>query len=338
MPRLTACFALAVCLLGTFTAMADHAAAIELKPGDRIVFLGDSITQAGDAPGGYVDLVRKQLANDGRDVTVIGAGISGNKVPNLEARLDADVIAKKPTLTVIYIGINDVWHSQNGAGTPRDVYEAGLRNLVGRLNDAGSKVLLCTPSVIGEKPNRTNPLDGMLDEYCAISRRVAEDTGTPLLDLREAFMTALKEKNPEMKEKGIFTPDGVHLNDAGNRFVADQMLLALAGGAETKESTKMLRHAVLFKFKPTATKEQIQEVVDAFKALPSKIDTIKDFEYGTDVSVENKAKGFTHLFLVTFADEKGREVYLPHPAHMDFVKIVGPVLEDVVVVDYWAEK
>ena len=78
-------------------------------------------------------------------------------------------------------------------------------------------------------------------------------------------------------------------------------------------------------------------MTDAFAALPKKIDAIKDFEWGTDVSVENKSAGFTHCFIVTFADEKGREVYLPHPAHKDFVKIVGPVLEDVLVVDYWTK-
>lgn len=333
MPRIVSLCTLIV-LLGTSAAMsAPH---IELKPGDRVVFLGDSITQAGDQPGGYVDVVRKQLQSDGRDVTVIGAGISGNKVPNLEARLDKDVIAKKPTLTVIYIGINDVWHSQNGAGTPKEAYDTGLRNLVGRLNAAGSRVLLCTPTVIGEKTDGSNPLDGMLDEYCDMSRRVAEDTDTPLLDLRKAFLDALKTQNDKNAEKGILTTDGVHLSEAGNKFLADQMLMAFAGDAA--QETKVLRHAVLFKFKADASKEQVQEIVDAFKQLPKKIDSIKDFEYGTDVSVESRAKGFTHLFLVTFADEKGRDEYLPHAAHEEFVKLVRPVLEDVLVVDYWAEK
>ena len=107
--------------------------------------------------------------------------------------------------------------------------------------------------------------------------------------------------------------------------------------AEDKESPKMLRHVVLFKFKDDASKDQVKAVTDAFAALPSKIDTIKDFEWGTDVSVEGKAEGFTHCFVVTFADEKGREIYLPHPAHKDFVKIVGPVLDKVLVVDYWTK-
>ena len=114
----------------------------------------------------------------------------------------------------------------------------------------------------------------------------------------------------------------------------------VAGVSETsaaEKETKMLRHVVLFKFKADAGQEKIDEVTTAFAALPKKIDTIKDFEWGTDVSVENKTAGFTHCFVVTFADEKGREVYLPHPAHKEFVKLVGPVLEDVLVVDYFAK-
>lgn len=101
---------------------------------------------------------------------------------------------------------------------------------------------------------------------------------------------------------------------------------------------RVLRHVVLFKFKKSAAPGQIQKVVDAFAALPDKIDAIHDFEYGTDVSVENKSKGFTHGFVVTFRDKRGRDEYLPHPAHKEFVKLVGPVLEDVLVFDYQATK
>ena len=73
-------------------------------------------------------------------------------------------------------------------------------------------------------------------------------------------------------------------------------------------------------------------------ALPKKIDAIHDFEWGTDVSVENKSQGFTHAFLVTFRSKEARDKYLPHPAHQEFVKLVGPRLEDAFVVDYWAKK
>ncbi|MBT29674.1 MAG: hypothetical protein CMO01_08420 [Thalassobius sp.] len=100
---------------------------------------------------------------------------------------------------------------------------------------------------------------------------------------------------------------------------------------------KMLRHVVLFKFKEGTTDAEVKEIEEAFKGLKEKIDVIKDFEWGTDVSVENKSEGFTHCFFVTFADEAGREVYLPHPDHKAFGQVAGPHIEKVLVFDYWVK-
>ncbi|MBN8788632.1 MAG: Dabb family protein [Terrimonas sp.] len=100
---------------------------------------------------------------------------------------------------------------------------------------------------------------------------------------------------------------------------------------------KMLRHVVLFKFKESATPDQVKKVEDAFKALPSKIKEVKAFEWGTNNSPEGLNEGLTHCFFVTFASEKDREVYLPHPEHKAFVEILKPILDKVVVVDYWVK-
>jgi hypothetical protein len=100
---------------------------------------------------------------------------------------------------------------------------------------------------------------------------------------------------------------------------------------------KPLRHMVLFKFKESATPAEITEVVDAFKALPAKIETIRNFEWGINNSPENLNKGFTHCFMLTFHSEEDRATYLPHPDHKAFGNVLGPILEDVLVVDYWAE-
>ncbi len=97
----------------------------------------------------------------------------------------------------------------------------------------------------------------------------------------------------------------------------------------------LLRHVVLFKFKDEASKAQVDKIVQAFGALPSQIPEIVDYQWGTDASIEGKANGFTHCFLVTFADDAGREVYLPHPAHKAFVELLKPSLDKVTVVDYY---
>ncbi len=100
----------------------------------------------------------------------------------------------------------------------------------------------------------------------------------------------------------------------------------------------VLRHVVLFAFKPEATAEQVRSVETAFCALPSKIDAIHDFEWGTNVSIENKADGFTHCFVVSFRNEAGRAEYLPHPAHGEFVAVLRPHIDKVLVVDYWTRE
>jgi len=199
-----------------------------LAKGEKIVFLGDSITAGGNQPKGYVTLIRNAMAEKHKDlgIEVINAGISGNKVPNLQARLEKDVLAKKPTLVVIYIGINDVWHGEKNPanGTPKDKFEAGLKEIVGKVQAVGGRVVLCTPTVIGEKTGGANSLDAKLDEYADVTRGVAKELKLPLCDLRKAFVDHLKDNNPENKEKGVLTGDRVHLNDAGNKLVADTML------------------------------------------------------------------------------------------------------------------
>jgi lysophospholipase L1-like esterase len=202
-----------------------------LSRSDRIIFFGDSITELGVKPNGFVTLIRDSLQKKyGQNAPeVIGAGVSGNKVTDLEKRIDRDVLSKKPTLVVIYIGINDVWHYALPGlkGTPKGEFESGLKDLIGKIQNVGARVVLCTPSVIGEKYDGTNPQDSMLEEYSAISRHVAKETGSQLCDLRKAFIEYLKQHNTDNVEKGILTRDRVHLTDEGNRFVARQMLEAL---------------------------------------------------------------------------------------------------------------
>ncbi|HUW61203.1 MAG TPA: Dabb family protein [Candidatus Bathyarchaeia archaeon] len=106
--------------------------------------------------------------------------------------------------------------------------------------------------------------------------------------------------------------------------------------AQEKADQTVVRHVVLFKFKDAAAPEQIKTVEEGFAALPGKINQIKAFEWGANVSPENLSQGFTHCFLVTFANEAGRDAYIVHPAHKEFASSLGPVLDKVLVVDYKA--
>lgn len=104
---------------------------------------------------------------------------------------------------------------------------------------------------------------------------------------------------------------------------------------EKEMPEKLLRHVVLFNFNDDATPAIVQQIEQQFAELPSKINAIHSFEWGTNNSPEGLDKGLTHCFLVTFLNEDGREEYLPHPDHLKFVDFIGPYVEDVTVVDYW---
>ncbi len=107
--------------------------------------------------------------------------------------------------------------------------------------------------------------------------------------------------------------------------------------AENNPNLGRVRHVVLFKFKDTATQEQIKQVEDAFRALPKKIPVILDFEWGTNMSPENLDQGFTHCFFLTFKTPADRDAYLPHPEHKAFGKLLRPILDKVLVIDYIAK-
>lgn len=105
---------------------------------------------------------------------------------------------------------------------------------------------------------------------------------------------------------------------------------------EKETPEKLLRHVVLFKFNEKATDEVVKKIEAAFADLPNKISEIHSFEWGTNNSEEKLDKGLTHCFFLSFRSTEDRDAYLPHPAHQAFVKLVGDYVEDVTVVDYWA--
>lgn len=107
--------------------------------------------------------------------------------------------------------------------------------------------------------------------------------------------------------------------------------------ASSEERTGTLRHVVAFKFKDSATPEQIDRAVAEFRALKDKIPQIVAFEMGTNVSPEGLHKGFTHCFILTFRSAEDRDIYLEHPDHQAFGRSLRPILEDVFVIDFWAE-
>ena len=216
----------ATLLLALFTSITSM---IHKKP-TRVVFFGDSITQQGAQPGGYIVKMKEALEKAGRgsDFDLIGAGIGGNKVYDLYLRMEEDVLAQKPDVVVIWIGVNDVWHkTSSGTGTDADKFEKFYTAIINKLRDKGIRVILCTPAVIGERTDFTNMQDGDMNYYSQIIRNLAQKFRCGLVDFRETFHTYELKNNPANKESGILTKDRVHLNETGNQLVAEKMQEAL---------------------------------------------------------------------------------------------------------------
>ena len=206
----------------------------------KVVFLGDSITEAGESKEGdgtYKGFITSLKEDVGQDMELINKGIGGNKVSDLLLRFKQDVLDLKPDIVFIYIGINDVWHKYDwGTGTDIDVFENGLRKIIVDIKTKGTKIILCTPTVIGENSgefrlnNNFKDIDTMdimnkdLDAFSDVIRNLSSEFTTELLDFRKKFKDYISENNTKNLSKGILTYDGVHLNNQGNKLIADEMI------------------------------------------------------------------------------------------------------------------
>jgi lysophospholipase L1-like esterase len=209
-----------------FSAMIFLMMAFNAQKKTRVIFFGDSITQAGTNAGGYIKRIDSMCRAEGKEgnFEFIGAGIGGNKVYDLYLRMENDVVAKEPDVVIIYIGVNDVWHkTSSGTGTDADKFEKFYQAIIDKLKAKNIKVVLCTPAAIGEKTDFSNPQDGDMNGYSNIIRGIAKKNELTLVDLRKAFLDFNLKNNPDNKDRGILTTDRVHLNARGNQLVADEM-------------------------------------------------------------------------------------------------------------------
>ena len=206
----------------------------------KVIFLGDSITQRGEnseGEGTYKGFITSLRENVSQEVELINKGIGGNKVSDLLLRYNDDVLKLKPNIVFIYIGINDVWHKYDwGTGSDIDIYEKGLRKIITDIKAVGAKIILCTPTVIGENNgefklnNNFKDIDTMeimnkdLDAFSDVVRNLSFEFNTDLLDLRKKFKEYISENNDQNMPKGVLTSDGVHLNNEGNKLIADEMI------------------------------------------------------------------------------------------------------------------
>lgn len=237
LPFLTGCAALA--LAASFS-LATASAEILVKNGDKIAFLGDSITQGGwSNPKGYVRLVIAGLEANGVKAEPVPAGISGHKSDQMLARLEKDVLSKKPQWMTLSCGVNDVWHGKKGVPLDdaaaakkedfdenvekRGTYKKNITSIVDKAQAAGAKVVILTATVIQE--NLESNENKRLAPFNDFLRELAKEKKTQLADLNAMFQERIKAENkPNQK---VLTSDGVHMNAEGNKLMAAGVLKAL---------------------------------------------------------------------------------------------------------------
>ncbi len=211
-------------------------AELQLKAGDQIVAMGDSITQA----GGYLNDSNDLLAAQYPDLKlpkIINVGISGQKAEDMVARFQKDVVDKKPQWVTISVGINDVWHR---VGKPHEdevlqKFGENLTKMVDMAQAAGAKVILLSPTVITENPDDEG--NKRLKLYVGLGKKIAAEKKCQYVDLHAMFLEVLSKK-PAGEAPLYVTSDGVHMNSRGNALMALGVLRALGVPDEKMTAAK----------------------------------------------------------------------------------------------------
>ena len=264
-----------------FSATSLLNAEIPVKAGDKIAFLGDSITQQGNGgPGGYVQLVGSGLAANGVKVEIIGAGISGHKSNQMLERLDRDVLSKKPDWMTLSCGVNDVWHGANGV--PLEDYKKNITAIVDRAQAAGVKVVILTSTMIRE--DQATPENQKLVPYNDFLRALATEKKCLLADLNADMQAAIAAAAKAGPVKGnVLTSDGVHMAYPGNEMMAAGVLkgfgLDAAELSKAKEAWLDLPGTSNVAAKMALTRRQMQQLEKLAAARKTTVNALIDSEF-----------------------------------------------------------
>lgn len=252
---------LAIAALGLHSASAE----ILVKSGDKIGFMGDSITAGGwSNPAGYVRLTIAGLKANGVEAEAVPAGISGHKSNQMLARLEKDVLSKKPQWMTLSCGVNDVWHGAKGVAL--EDYQKNITAIIDQANTAGVKPVVLTATVI--KEDLGNDLNAKLAPYNEFLRKLAKEKNLPLADLNAMFQEKIKAANKP--GTNVYTSDGVHMNTQGNMLMAEGVLKAFGLDAAQMEKAKAAWTTVIAEGKTAQEKQAAERRARQEKAAKEK--------------------------------------------------------------------
>jgi lysophospholipase L1-like esterase len=241
-------FLLALSLLVAAAAV-SHGEGLLVKKGEKIAFLGDSITQAGARKNGYITLVMDALNKEGLELSHVPAGISGNRSKDMLARIDKSVISQDPDWMLLSCGVNDVWHftlklgNRTFEGIPLEDYKKNIREIIEKAEAADIKIMILTSTMIGEDPEKET--NKKLVPYNDFLREIAKEKGLPVADLSKEMHAALEQIPDEKGKANMFgepgyqrdiknklTTDGCHMNKLGNIMMAKGILRTFGLGED----------------------------------------------------------------------------------------------------------
>ena len=299
------------------SAPGERPAKLQLKSGDKIVSIGDSITAA----GGYlrrIDSVLAERLPELKISKIINKGIGGQKAEDLIRRFDRDVVQLKPAVVTICIGVNDVWHRLNQPHN-EDVLAAYKRNvsqMVNAAQKAGIKVILLTPTVIQEDPNSEG--NKRLAKYVAAKKEIAAEKNCQLVDLHGMFLAALKTR-PEVQERGWLTGDGVHMSPLGDTLMAAGILHAFGVSPNPLRTSSAFTNSLGMEFVPVKAVPGVffsrwETRVQDFAAFCKDADRVHDkpeFPQSDDHPVVNISYNDAMEFCAWLSKKEGKTYRLP---------------------------
>jgi lysophospholipase L1-like esterase len=247
-----------------------------------VVTLGNSITEAGERPDGYVNVMRRTMEVLYPEMTVyfVNAGIGGHKSTDMFDRFERDVLQYAPDWVTISVGVNDVWHGfkdnhVTGDGplaVPLPVYKEKLGKMIELAKQHNIRVALFTATVI--KENLSSLENQKLVPYNQAVRDIAKTHKCVLIDQDLACRQVLLPlQKPDMANLGVLTNDGVHMLSSGNWLMAKTALAAFGVAPERIDKAKGLIDKLV-----SADKEALQKNMERYETA--------NYEQGSAVAGE----------------------------------------------------
>jgi len=199
---------------------------IVIKSGQKIGFMGDSITAQGNSPSGYIGLTMYALKTEGVDAVAIPAGVPGHTSGNMRGRVGPQVIDAKADWMTLSCGVNDVMMQAKGHGVELDAFKKNIMMMVEACEAKHIKVVLLTPTPLGEELD--NESNKKLAGYVEFMKSYAKEKNLLVADINAAFAEYLKKSAAADEKAGArLLADGIHPNQLGQRLMARTLILAL---------------------------------------------------------------------------------------------------------------